>query len=137
MESNKNSMINKKHFEDLVVEAIAELPEYFRIKMENIAIHIEDFPTRNILRNLGQKSPYSLLGIYQGVPITHRGIHYRNVMPDRIIIYREPIINKNKNAREVKNDIKRVVLHEIGHYFGLSDNVLHAIERENISKKHK
>jgi len=128
-------MIDKNDFEDLVVEAIAELPEYFRKKMENVAIHIEDFPTRSILRNLGQKSPYSLLGLYQGVPITHRGIHYRNVMPDRILIYREPILKKNKSPQKIKNDIKRVVLHEIGHYFGLSDQVLHAIERENITNK--
>jgi predicted Zn-dependent protease with MMP-like domain len=128
----------EKEFEGLVIEAISELPEYFRQKMENIAIHIEDFPEKGILKKMGITSPCSLLGLYQGVPITRRGIHYRNVMPDRILIYRKPILNKlNKNSRrpDIKKEIKRVVLHEIGHYFGLSDEELYAIERRNFTLK--
>jgi predicted Zn-dependent protease with MMP-like domain len=128
----------EKEFEELVIEAISELPEYFRQKMENIAIHIEDFPEKGILKKMGITSPCSLLGLYQGVPITRRGIHYRNVMPDRILIYRKPILNKlNKNSRrpDIKKEIKRVVLHEIGHYFGLSDEELYAIERRNFTLK--
>ncbi len=128
----------EKEFEELVIEAISELPEYFRKKMENIAIHIEDYQEKGILKKMGLTSPCSLLGLYQGVPITKRGIHYRNVMPDRILIYRKPILNKlNKNNQrpDIKKEIKRVVLHEIGHYFGLSDEELYAIERRNLMPK--
>ena len=71
--------MNEREFEELVIESIAELPEYFRERMENITIHIENIPDENILKNLGISSPCSLLGLYQGVPVTHRGIHYRNV----------------------------------------------------------
>ena len=127
-----------KEFEELVAEAIGELPEYFRQKMENVTIHIEDFPDNNTLKRLRQSSPYSVLGLYQGVPITKRGIHYRNVLPDKIFIYRKPIQRKNNNKRlDIKDEIKRVVLHEVGHYFGLSDPELYAIERENIAKEKK
>ena len=127
-------MINKNKFEELVVKAINELPEYFRKKMENVTIHIEDFPDEQTLKSLGQKSPYSLLGLYQGVPVTRRGIHYRNVMPDRVTIFQKPILNKNRTYQEIKDEIKRVVLHEIGHYFGLSEHELHVIEMEHFNK---
>ena len=128
-------MINKEDFENMVVNAISELPEYFREKMQNVTIHIEELPDKDILKSLGYKSPYSLLGLYQGIPVTRRGIHYRNVMPDRITIYRKPILNRNKNSQDVKDDIKRVVLHEIGHYFGLNERELYLIENKIFDKK--
>ncbi|HAJ33526.1 MAG TPA: hypothetical protein DCK79_09185 [Candidatus Atribacteria bacterium] len=128
-------MIKKEQFEELVVKAISELPEYFRKKIENVTIHIEDSPDKKTLKELGHTSPYSLLGLYQGVPVTRRGIHYRNVMPDRITIFRKPILNKNKNPQAIKDDIKRVVLHEIGHYFGLSEHELYVIEMEHFNRK--
>lgn len=126
-------MINDQDFEKIVVSAISELPEYFRNKMENITIHIEDLPDRNILRHLGFRSPYSILGLYQGVPITRRGIHYGNVMPDRITIFKRSLLRRWKSDRMIKNNIKKVVMHEIGHYFGLSDAELAKIEIRNTS----
>ncbi len=129
--------MKEKEFEELVIEAIGELPEYFREKMENISIHIEEFPDKNLLRQLGSQSPYSILGLYQGVPITHRGIHYRNVMPDRIIIFRKPIIRKNRSRQDIKDNIKQVVLHEVGHYFGLNERQLDILEKEYSSKRKK
>ena len=130
-------MIDKTQFEELVIKAINELPDYFRQKMENITIHVEDIPDRDTLKHLGYRSPYSILGLYQGVPMTRRGIHYRNVMPDRIIIYRKPILRKNNDREAIKNDIKKVVLHEIGHYFGLSEHELSIIEKKNIKNNRK
>jgi len=127
-------MMDKKEFEVLIEKAISELPEYFRRRMENITIHIEDFPSKQTVKQLGYRSQYSILGLYQGVPVTHRGIHYRNIMPDRIMIFRKPILRKNSTKQEIKDDIKRVVLHEIGHYFGLSDKELYLIEKEHFHK---
>jgi predicted Zn-dependent protease with MMP-like domain len=124
-------MINDQQFEGLVIKAIRELPEYFRNKMENITIHIEDRPNKNTLKQLGLKSPYSILGLYQGVPITRRGIHYRNVMPDRITIFKKAFLRKEESDKTIKDNIKRVVIHEIGHYFGLSDAELYRIEKHN------
>lgn len=130
-------MMDKQRFEELVISAIEELPIYFRQKMENVTIHIEDLADKNTLKHLGYQSPYSILGLYQGVPITRRGIHYRNVMPDRITIFRKPILRKNSSRQEIKDDIKRVILHEIGHYFGLSEQELYVVEKEQGIKKKK
>ena len=130
-------MIDKQQFEELVISAIHELPGYFREKMENITIQVEDLPNKSTLKQLGYQSPYSILGLYQGVPVTRRGIHYRNVMPDKITIFRKSILHKNNNRQAIKEDIKRVVLHEIGHYFGLNEQDLHVIERANRNGKKK
>lgn len=129
-------MYNEQEFEILVTQAIEELPGQFRERMQNITIQIEDLPNKSILRRMGIKSPYSLLGLYQGVPVTRRGIHYRNVMPDRITIFRKPILKRfQKNTHQIKNEIKRVVLHEIGHYFGLNDHELYIIEKQKINRE--
>ena len=125
-------MINNQQFEELVIDAIRELPQYFRNRMENITIHIEDLPDRNTLRHLGYQSPYAILGLYQGVPLTRRGIHYRNVMPDRITIYKRALLRRGQSRTAIKNNVKRVVIHEIGHYFGLSDAELYRIEKHNM-----
>jgi predicted Zn-dependent protease with MMP-like domain len=130
-------MMKEDEFEKLVIESIGELPEYFRKKMENITIHIEDFPDYNILKQLGHHSPYSILGLYQGIPVTRRGVHYRNVMPDRILIFRKPILRKSRYRPEIKNEIKRVVLHEVGHYFGLSEQELYLIEKNSLTPQGK
>lgn len=129
--------MQEKEFEKLVTEAISELPAYFREKMENITIQIADFPDQNTLQRLGRSSPYSVLGLYQGVPVTKRGIHYGNVMPDRIFIYRKPILRKNRYNPDIKREIKRVVVHEVGHYFGLSDQELYSIEAEQLTPEKK
>ena len=133
----KSNIMQEKEFEKLVTEAISELPAYFREKMENVTIHIADFPDQNTLQRLGHSSPYSVLGLYQGVPVTKRGIHYGNVMPDRIFIYRKPILRKNRYNPDIKREIKRVVVHEVGHYFGLSDQELYTIEAEQLTPEKK
>ncbi len=130
-------MMNRQQFEFVVTQAIGELPEYFREKMENISIHIEDLPDQNILKSLGYPSPYSILGFYQGIPATRRGIHYRNVMPDRIFIFRMPILSRNRDKQSIIDAVKRVVKHEIGHYFGLSEQDLFVIENEQSINRHK
>jgi predicted Zn-dependent protease with MMP-like domain len=76
------------------------------------------------------KSPYGLLGLYRGVPYTRRGIWYRNVMPDKIIIFKKPIEVRCRNKEEIKESVRKVVIHEIGHYFGLGEADLRKIERE-------
>lgn len=82
-------------------------------------------------------TPYALLGIYQGVPLPRRGIYYGNVMPDRIILFRKPILKKSQSKKEICQEINRVIYHEIGHYFGLKEPELYQIEREKKKKKDK
>jgi len=122
--------LSEKEFEELVIEAINSLPEKFKEKMENIAIAIEDLPSHELLTEMKIKSPYGLLGLYRGVPYTRRGIWYRNVLPDKIIIFKKPIEVRCRNTEDVKASVRRVVIHEIGHYFGLGEEDLRKIEKE-------
>jgi predicted Zn-dependent protease with MMP-like domain len=122
--------VSEEEFEGLVAEAISSLPENFKEKMENIAIAIEDLPSQELLIEMKIKSPYSLLGLYRGVPYPRRGIWYRNVLPDKIIIFKKPIEVRCRNREDIKESVRRVVIHEIGHYFGLNEADLRRIERE-------
>ncbi|OIP70788.1 MAG: hypothetical protein COZ07_04995 [Candidatus Infernicultor aquiphilus] len=122
--------VSEEEFEGLVAEAINSLPENFKEKMENIAIAIEDLPSQELLIEMKIKSPYGLLGLYRGVPYPRRGIWYRNVLPDKIIIFKKPIEVRCRNREDIKESVRRVVIHEIGHYFGLGEADLRRIERE-------
>ncbi len=116
--------MNLEQFETLVDEAIEEIPERFHKAVENLAIVVEEFPDPWTMRSVGAKNPYGLLGFYHGVPITARTHDYGNVAPDRISIYRQPILAQCRNEEEVRAMVKRVVRHEIAHYFGIDDDRL-------------
>jgi predicted Zn-dependent protease with MMP-like domain len=116
--------MDKAAFEQLVLAALEELPPKFWRKMENIAVTVEDEPSAEILTKQGLKPPDTLLGLYEGVPRTKRGIYYANVLPDKITIFKKPIESVCHNNIELKNKIKEVVIHEVGHYFGLSEEEL-------------
>jgi len=122
--------VTEKEFEELVTEAINSLPEKFKKRMENIAIAIEELPSQGLLMEMKIKSPYGLLGLYRGIPYPRRGIWYRNVMPDKIIIFKKPIEVRCRNKEEIRGSVRRVVIHEIGHYFGLGEADLRKIEKE-------
>jgi predicted Zn-dependent protease with MMP-like domain len=115
--------VTEEEFEELVTEAISTLPEKFRERMENIVVVVESLPSQELLREMKIKSPYGLLGLYRGVPYTRRGIWYRNVMPDKIIIFKKPIEIRCKNKEEIKESVRRV--------FGLNEAELRKIERES------
>ncbi|GAI12280.1 unnamed protein product [marine sediment metagenome] len=122
--------VTDEEFEELVKEAVNSLPVKFKEKMENIAVVIEDLPSQELLMEMNIKSPYGLLGLYRGVPYPRRGIWYRNVLPDKIIIFKKPIEVRCRNKEDIKESVRRVVIHEIGHYFGLGEADLQRIERE-------
>jgi predicted Zn-dependent protease with MMP-like domain len=110
-------------FEEYVTEAVKDLPKFFKKKMENISIIIEDFPSIDV-QNQMHHGPYGLLGLYQGIPYTKRNTWYSNVMPDKIIIYQKPIERIAVTEEEIKDLVRKVVMHEIGHYYGLSEEEL-------------
>ncbi|MFA5393478.1 MAG: metallopeptidase family protein [Candidatus Ratteibacteria bacterium] len=116
--------MEEEKFRKLVTEAIDELPDSFKKKIDNLYVIVEDFPSREILKEQGVESPYSLLGLYQGIPIKKRGVSYTNVLPDRIIIYRKPIESIGKGDAQIKERVKEVFRHELGHHFGFSEKEL-------------
>jgi predicted Zn-dependent protease with MMP-like domain len=120
--------VGRAEFEGLVSEALQELPKKFRDRLENIAIVVEETPPQEIIGQIGAHSPLGILGLYQGVPLKHRGVRYGNVLPDRIVIYQKPIEVRVRNRRELLTQVRRTVMHEIGHFFGLSESELREIE---------
>jgi predicted Zn-dependent protease with MMP-like domain len=113
-----------QEFEVIVHEALSEIPEEFYEKIENIDILIEDYPSSEIQRDM-RVSRKGLLGLYSGVPFNKRSpTSYGNVLPDRIYLFKKNLEEFCKTREELKEQIQRTVLHELGHYFGISDRRL-------------
>ena len=107
-------------FERLVQEAVDSLPSEFRVSMSNVEIVVEEEPPAG----------EPLLGLYRGVPLTRRGSGYAGVLPDKVTIFRGPIERLAGGERDrLRGEIRRVVLHEVAHHFGISDARLIEIDR--------
>jgi predicted Zn-dependent protease with MMP-like domain len=98
--------------------------------MENVDVVVEDHAPQEVLSEMGLRSPYDLLGLYQGIPFGKRGFYYGNVLPDKITLYQLPIESCCRTKERVERKIREVVIHEVGHYFGLDDERLREIENE-------
>ncbi len=120
----------KEDFEALVEKAIANLPEEFRERLENVDIFVEDWPTRDQMAESGIKHKGGLLGLYEGIPVTERGHNYNLVLPDRITIFQKPVESVCSTPSETQEEVEHVLLHEIGHYFGFSEEQLVPIEEK-------
>jgi len=122
--------MDSTEFEGIVVEALRYVPERFLEKLENIEVTVEDEPPGRLLKDMGIGRGGTLLGLYQGVPLTERGFYYGNTLPDRIVLYKGPILRSCISHEEIAERVREVVIHEIGHYFGFTDRELEAIEGE-------
>ncbi|MDQ3954074.1 MAG: metallopeptidase family protein [Actinomycetota bacterium] len=109
-------------FRALVGEAIDSLPDDFAKLLDNVEVVVEDEPPIEMRRRLAPHG--TLLGLYHGIPLPKRGGNYTNVLPDKISIYRGPIERMSRDADEVREQVRRTVLHEIAHYFGIDDDRL-------------
>ena len=113
-----------EQFETLVDEALAQIPEDFRKRIENLTVVVQEFPDRPTMQRMGLVNRYQLLGLYHGIPITQRTQNYGNVAPDQISIYRQPILAQARSEAEVRALVGHVVRHELAHYFGIDDDRL-------------
>ena len=120
--------MDRGRFECLVAEAVNNLPEEFRTKLENIDVVVEDWPAFGQLAKVGLKRGQTLLGLYEGVPLTKRGRHYGMVPPDKITIFQGPIEAICSYSGKIMAEIQRVVRHEIAHHFGIGDARLKQLE---------
>jgi predicted Zn-dependent protease with MMP-like domain len=123
--------VRRAEFERVVKEALNGLPETFQHRIRNLAVVIEDTASADLLAQLGLEHPHELLGLYQGVSLDKRGFYYGNVLPDRISLYKKPIEAQCRSKQEMIRLIQEVVLHEVGHYFGLDDQALEKILSES------
>jgi predicted Zn-dependent protease with MMP-like domain len=105
--------VDPESFEQMVAKALDSLPAEFADRMKNVAVLVEHGP-----------GPRGLLGLYQGIPLTRRDSGYAGVLPDRITIYQQAICAICNSEAEVVEQVRRTVIHEVGHYFGISDERL-------------
>ncbi|MBI2766186.1 MAG: metallopeptidase family protein [Chloroflexi bacterium] len=119
--------MERAHFRTLVREAVAELPHDLLMKVQNVAIVIEWRPTALEKKRAGVGPGRTLLGLYHGIPLTKRGEYYNLVAPDKISIYQEPIEEMCLDDDAVREQVRKTVLHELGHYFGIDDDRLHEL----------
>ena len=118
-------------FEVLAVEAFRRLPESFRALCEDLVIRIDDFPTDEVLDHMGLQSGYDLLGLFQGVGLPFRSHDDIARLPNMVWLYRRPILDYWAEHDETLGHIVRhVLIHEIGHHFGLSDDDMETIEAQ-------
>ena len=122
--------LNRTEFEEAVVVALKRLPKFIKKKMENVDVVVEPKASQEVLNEMGLRSPFELLGLYQGVPYDRRGFYYGNVLPDKITLFQIPIESICRTKEEVNEKVREVIIHEVGHYFGLDDKRLRELERE-------
>ena len=120
--------MNRKEFLTLVDEALATIPQDFQDAMKNIAIVVEDEPSDEQLASVEVEPPDTLLGLYEGTPLTERQWAHGNVLPDKITLFQHPIEDASEDEDDVVVAIGETLIHEVGHYFGLSEEEIEAIE---------
>jgi len=112
--------VSRSEFERMVGDALDEIPEALATELENVAVMVEDWPTREQLGRVGARG--TLLGLYEGVPLTARGpLSYSGVAPDRITIFQGPLSQRADDVDDLAAQVRVTVLHEVGHYFGMDD----------------
>jgi predicted Zn-dependent protease with MMP-like domain len=115
--------------EELAAVAWKRLPRQFRELCDNVVIRVEDFPTDEVLREMGLESPFDLLGLFQGVSIDRRSVMDPSGMPNMVFLYRRPLLDYWAEHEETLGHlVAHVLIHEIGHHFGLSDADMEHIE---------
>ena len=112
--------LTRERFEELVVEALDRLPDWVHQRLENVEVIVEDLPPDD--------EP-DLLGLYEGIPLTERDDGWFGALPDRITLFRVPLTREAEDEDDLRHEIRETVVHEVAHFFGISDDRLHDLDR--------
>lgn len=124
MRPSTSPRLSPSAFERLVAEALDGLPKGIVRYLDNVQVTVEDLAAPAQLRELGMDDPYELLGLYEGTPLTARGADYGIVLPDRITIYRLPLLAICDSDEALREEVRHTVVHELAHHFGIDDDRL-------------
>src|SRR5262249_53869755 len=119
-----NECMDRNAFETLLRNAIEELPDEFREKLQNVVIIVEDYPSEELRRQMDLPPDDTLFGLYEGVPLTERGFFEQPLHPDRILIFQRAIEDECDSPEEIKDELKTTLVHEVAHFFGMDDDYL-------------
>ena len=117
-------MLTLVEFEELVAQALDELPEFFQSKISNVEVLVQQWPSQRELRETGVPPGHTLLGLYRGIPITERTHNYALVPPDTITLYQRPIEQAAGRQDKVMEVVRHTVIHEMAHHCGIRDDRL-------------
>ena len=120
--------VEHEEFEAFVARAVHDLPDEFRERISNVEFAVEDWARPEDFARTEAPRGSTLLGVYRGIPLTKRGSHYNMAMPDRIVIFRQPLQQLAFDQRDLADRVAHVVRHEVAHYFGISDERLREID---------
>lgn len=118
--------------EVLARKAIARLPRQFAVHLGEVVLQVDEFAEDALLDELGIEDPFDLTGVYEGLPLGARSIDHLGTLPDRIRLFRRPILEEwaERGDETLEHLVAHVTIHEIGHHFGLSDEAMHALEEQ-------
>ena len=117
--------------EALARRALQRLPEPFAGHLTGVVLQVEDFADEGVLTELGIEDPFDLTGLYSGRPLTEKSVSDSGALPDRVILYRRPLLEEwAAEGEELETLVTHVLIHEVGHHFGFSDADMHALEDE-------
>ena len=117
--------------EAMAHEALRSIPDSLRSKITDVVVRIDDFPNREIQRDMGLQNPFELLGLYQGISLDRKSVSHAPQDVDMIFLYRRPILDYwSETGDDLAAIIRNVLIHEIGHHFGFSDADMDRIERK-------
>ncbi|WP_121114825.1 metallopeptidase family protein [Croceibacterium ferulae] len=121
-----------EEIEQLARDALARVPAPFAAHLGGIRLLVEDFADEAVLADLGIDEPFELTGLYEGLPLGDKSIEHSGAMPDRIRLFRRPILDEWAERGDVTLEqlVAHVLVHEVGHHFGLSDDAMHALEEQ-------
>lgn len=121
--------ISDEEFNDIIAVSLDELPSKYTSRLDNVLITFEDDPSPAQREKLNLRCNETLFGLYEGVPLTARGSGYQMVLPDRITIFKNPIMHVSQDIASLKAQVKHTLWHEVAHYFGLGHDRIHEIEK--------
>jgi predicted Zn-dependent protease with MMP-like domain len=120
--------ISDEEFDGLVTKAMDELPQEYIKGLDNVAILYADYPDEYQREKARLDNRHMLLGLYEGIPLTHRGAGYTFVLPDKITLFKNAILAVSNSAEELFEQVKRTLWHEIAHYYGLEHHDMHRLQ---------
>jgi predicted Zn-dependent protease with MMP-like domain len=120
---NGGVRVSAREFEQLVAEGFAMIPAEFRRHISNVQIVIEDEPSDELLDELEVPADETLFGLYEGTPLTERSTEYSS-LPDRIVIFRKPLLEEFDDPLDIRREVARTVIHEVAHHFGIDEERL-------------
>jgi len=118
--------------EALARGALARLPAAFAAHLEGVALLVEDFADEALLSELEIEDPFDLTGVYEGLPLHQKSVEHSGALPDRIRLFRRPILDEwaARGDETLEHLVAHVLIHEVGHHFGLSDEAMHLLEEK-------